>query len=54
MLLVGNFGDGKINAFNPSSGAFVAAVADGTGAAVSVPGVWGIAFGNDASQPPGY
>jgi len=52
MLLVGNFGDGKINAFDPSSGAFVAAVADGTGAAFSVPGVWGIAFGNDASNQP--
>ena len=52
MLLVGNFGDGKINAFDPSSGAFAAVVADGTGAAFSVPGLWGIAFGNDsASQP---
>jgi uncharacterized protein (TIGR03118 family) len=52
MLLVGNLGDGKINAFNPSSGAFVAAVADGTGAAFSVPGLWGIAFGNDAENQP--
>ena len=52
MLLVGNLGDGKINAFDPSSGAFVAAVADGTGAAFSVPGLWGIAFGNDAENQP--
>jgi uncharacterized protein (TIGR03118 family) len=52
MLLVGNLGDGKINAFDPSSGAFVAAVADGTGAAFSVPGLWGIAFGNDAANQP--
>jgi uncharacterized protein (TIGR03118 family) len=52
MLLVGNFGDGKINAFDPSSGAFMAAVADGTGAAFSVPGLWGIAFGNDAANQP--
>jgi uncharacterized protein (TIGR03118 family) len=52
MLLVGNFGDGKINAFDPASGAFVGAVADGTGAAFSVPGLWGIAFGNDAATQP--
>jgi len=52
MLLVGNLGDGKINGFDPSSGAFVAAVADGTGAAFSVPGLWGIAFGNDAMNQP--
>jgi uncharacterized protein (TIGR03118 family) len=52
MLLVGNLGDGKINAFDPSSGAFVAAVADGTGAAFSAPGLWGIAFGNDAENQP--
>jgi uncharacterized protein (TIGR03118 family) len=52
MLLVGNLGDGKINAFDPSSGVFVAAVADGTGAAFSVPGLWGIAFGNDAENQP--
>jgi len=52
MLLIGNLGDGKINAFNPSSGAFVAAVADGTGAAFAVPGLWGIAFGNDAENQP--
>jgi len=52
MLLVGNLGDGKINAFDPSSGAFVAAVAEGTGAAFSVPGLWGIAFGNDAENQP--
>jgi len=49
---VGSAGDGKINAFDPSSGAFVAAVADGTGAAFSVTGLWGIAFGNDAANQP--
>lgn len=52
MLLVGNFGDGQINAFDPSSGAFVAALADGTGHAFAVSGLWGIAFGNDAASQP--
>lgn len=50
MLLVGNFGDGKINAFDPSTGAFQAVLADGTGAAFSVSGLWGIAFGNDGAN----
>src|SRR5581483_11799662 len=31
LLLVSNFGDGRINAFDPASGAFVASLADGTG-----------------------
>jgi uncharacterized protein (TIGR03118 family) len=51
-LLVGNFGDGKINAFDPSNGTFLGTLTDANGAAVTVPGLWGIAFGNDAlSQP---
>jgi len=51
-LLVGNFGDGRINAYEPSSGAFLGTVMDVGGAAVSIPGLWGITFGNDTlSQP---
>ncbi len=52
MLLVGNFGDGKINAFDPASGAFMGSVNDSTGAAIATPGLWGIAFGNDADNQP--
>ena len=51
-LLVGNFGDGKINAFDPASGALVGTVADATGAAFARPGLWGIAFGNDTDNQP--
>lgn len=51
-LLVGNFGDGKINAFNPSTGAYVGTVANAAGGAFAVPGLWGIAFGNDAANQP--
>ena len=52
MLLIGNFGDGWINAYDPASGAFVAALSDASGAAIAIPGLWGIAFGNGAfSQP---
>ena len=51
-LLVGNFGDGKVNAFDPASGQLVGPIADSTGAAFAVPGLWGIAFGNDAHNQP--
>lgn len=53
-LLVGNFGDGRINVFDPSSGAMVGTLMDaGTGMPIHIPGLWGIAFGNGAfSQSP--
>ncbi len=52
-LLVGNFGDGKINAYDPASGAYVGTVVDSTGQPFAVPGLWGIAFGNGTNtQPP--
>jgi uncharacterized protein (TIGR03118 family) len=51
-LLVGNFGDGKINGYDPASGQFIGAVQDLTGAAFAEPGLWGIAFGNDAANQP--
>ncbi len=51
-VLIGNFGDGKINAFAIGSGAFVGAVADSHGTAFAQPGLWGIAFGNDAGNQP--
>ena len=45
-LLVGNFGDGAINAFDPQTGALLGALADATGAPIQIPGLWAIAFGN--------
>ncbi len=51
-LLVGNFGDGKINGYDPTSGAYLGTVADSTGTAFAVPGLWAIAFGNDAVNQP--
>jgi len=52
MLLVGNFGDGAINGYDPSTGAFVGAVMDSSGHPIAMPGLWGIAFGNDAVNQP--
>jgi len=51
-LLVGNFGDGKINAFDPASGQLVGAVKDAGGTPFAVPGLWGLAFGNDHNNQP--
>jgi uncharacterized protein (TIGR03118 family) len=51
-LLVGNFGDGKINAFAPATGAFVNALADGNGNPFAFDGLWGLAFGNGINDQP--
>jgi uncharacterized protein (TIGR03118 family) len=45
-LLVGNFGDGRINAFDPDSGAFLGQLQDQHGHPITINGLWGIAFGN--------
>ena len=52
MLLVGNFGDGKINVYNPTTGAFVATVSNNDGSAIVVPGLWALQFGNDLNSQP--
>ncbi|WNC94758.1 TIGR03118 family protein [Paraburkholderia sp. FT54] len=51
-LLVGNFGDGTIDAFNPSSGAFVGALTQSDGTVFKQPGIWGISFGNNVDSQP--
>jgi uncharacterized protein (TIGR03118 family) len=45
-LLVGNFGDGWINAFDPVSGKYLGALRDAAGKAIHTDGLWGISFGN--------
>jgi uncharacterized protein (TIGR03118 family) len=45
-LLIGNFGDGLINAFNPTTGAWLGSLQDGVGKAISIEGLWGLTFGN--------
>jgi uncharacterized protein (TIGR03118 family) len=48
-ILVGNFGDGHIHAFNPSSGALVGTLDDSSGNAIAIDGLWGLAFGNGST-----
>jgi uncharacterized protein (TIGR03118 family) len=51
-LLVGNFGDGRINAYNPRSGEFEGTLRDPNEKPIAIDGLWGIAFGNDANAGP--
>ncbi|HVM99407.1 MAG TPA: TIGR03118 family protein [Caulobacteraceae bacterium] len=48
-LLVGNFGDGKINAFNPNTGEFLGTLSSPGGAPVSIDGLWALRNGPDGS-----
>ena len=46
-LLVGNFGDGKINAYDPVTHAFVGQLLGGNGQPLSIDGLWALSIGND-------
>jgi len=48
-LLVGNFGDGRINAFDPVTGALLGQLTDGSGSPITIHGLWGLRFGNGGS-----
>ncbi len=45
-LLIGNFGDGRINAFNPVTGELLGAILDVSGNDISIEGLRGLVFGN--------
>jgi uncharacterized protein (TIGR03118 family) len=45
-LLVGNFGDGHISAFDPNTGASLGQLMTGGGQPLVIDGLWGLAFGN--------
>ena len=47
-LLVGNFGDGTINAFDPNTGQFIGSLRNPDGTPLVIDGLWGLSFGNGA------
>jgi uncharacterized protein (TIGR03118 family) len=47
-LLVGNFGDGRINAFDLKTGKFLGQLSDAAGRPITNVGIWGMTFGNGA------
>lgn len=51
-LLVGNFGDGRINAFDPATGAMLGTLSKADGMALVIDGLRGIAFGNGLNSQP--
>jgi uncharacterized protein (TIGR03118 family) len=51
-LLVGNFGDGAINAYDPSTGAFRGALKNTDGNPIVIQGLWGLILGNGVAGTP--
>jgi uncharacterized protein (TIGR03118 family) len=51
-LLVGNFGDGTINAFNPHNGKFVGQLSDAARRPIVIGNLWAIQFGNGTADQP--
>ncbi|MEA2733943.1 MAG: hypothetical protein QOE14_394, partial [Humisphaera sp.] len=51
-LLIGNFGDGTISAFNPRNGHFDDKLEDANGDPIAIRHLWGLAFGNGAAAGP--
>jgi len=50
-LLVGNFGDGTINAFNLTTGTQVGTLNDTKGNPIAIKGLWSLNFGNSSKDP---
>jgi uncharacterized protein (TIGR03118 family) len=51
-LLIGNFGDGRINAYDPLLSFPLGALSDQHHHALQIDGLWGIAFGNGLANQP--
>jgi len=51
-LLVANFGDGKINAFDLATGQYVGQLKSADGKPIQIDGLWGIAFGSGFQNQP--
>jgi uncharacterized protein (TIGR03118 family) len=48
-LLIGNFGDGQIHAFNAVTGEFDGTLLDESGQPLQIDGLWALGFGNNAN-----
>jgi len=51
-ILIANFGDGTINAYNPNTGAFAGRLKDGAGNVIAIPGLHGLVFGAGSTGDP--
>jgi len=50
VILVGNFGDGQIGAYDATSGALIDVMRAPGGSPIAIPGLWGLAFGPSAGS----
>lgn len=50
-LLIGNFGNGEINAYNPTTGTWLGTLANASGTPLANSGLWAIEFGNSSANP---
>jgi uncharacterized protein (TIGR03118 family) len=51
-LLVGNFGNGRINAYNPATGEFLGRLRHEDGSPIQIDGLWALRFGNGVTGNP--
>jgi uncharacterized protein (TIGR03118 family) len=51
-LLIGNFGDGAINAYDLATGGFRGRLHQADGQGIAIEGLWGIGFGNGLANQP--
>lgn len=51
-ILIGNFGDGVINAFDPATGQFLGPLKDSSGKVIINPGLWALVFRADGLGDP--
>ena len=51
-LLVGNFGDGRINAYDPDTGEFLGRLRHEDGSPIEIEGLWALRFGNGVTGNP--
>jgi uncharacterized protein (TIGR03118 family) len=51
-LLVGNFGNGRINVYSPRNGEFEGTLRGTNGKPIWIDGLWGLQFGNGVAGTP--
>jgi uncharacterized protein (TIGR03118 family) len=51
-LLVGNFGNGRINAYDPGTGEFLGRLRNEDGGPIEIEGLWALRFGNGVTGNP--
>ena len=49
-ILIGNFGDGQINAYNPKNGHWLGMLSDASGKPIINPGLWSVTFSGAAGH----